>query len=66
MLSHSFGFTAKIRPKKINKSGCGSVGRAGALGASGRRFKSGHSDQKTSEIGDLRGFFFVVAEQAQQ
>jgi len=29
------------------------------LGPSGRRFEPCHSDQKSSEIDDFRGFFYV-------
>ncbi len=41
-------------------SGCSAVGSAGALGASGRWFKSSHSDQKSSEISDFRGFLLFL------
>ena len=37
-------------------SGCSSDGRARGLGPRGRWFETSHSDQKTSEISDFRGF----------
>jgi hypothetical protein len=40
-------------------TGCSAVGSAGGLGPSGRRFEPCHSDQKSSEIVDFRGFFYV-------
>ena len=48
--------TAKTE-KRI--SGCSATGSAPALGAGCWEFKSPHSDQKSSEITDFRGFFAI-------
>ena len=41
----------------ITAPGCSSDGRARGLGPRGRWFETSHSDQKSSEISDFRGFF---------
>ena len=43
--------------ESVLSSGCGSVGRAGGLGPSGRRFKSCHSDQAEPGADTRSGLF---------
>jgi hypothetical protein len=47
-------------PKADADTACSAVGSASALGAEGRRFKSGHADQRTAEKAALEAGFLAV------